>query len=89
MNLLAEAQQSPLTEIAVAAISSLFMLAVRAIEKGIMKRKYKRDLKRASLQTPPIDAPEQLAKLDAEEKATADTLAKATVEVIKGLTKKK
>lgn len=90
MTVLAEiVTQGPLTEIAVGVITGLILFVWRKIEKGAMIRKHKRQLKRALLEKPPVDADEQLAELDAQERSKSDIISKSITPIIKNLFKGK
>lgn len=54
-----------------------------------MERKQKRELKRARLQTPPVDAQEQLQKMAEEDKATVDTISNFVKPIVESLSKRK
>ncbi len=89
MTILTDIQQGPFTEIAVGVITALLLAVYRSIERGALMRLHKRELKKALLQPPPVDAPEQLAKLEAEENVKADSISNAIKPIVKNLLKNK
>jgi len=79
----------PLTEIITGVVTGLILFIWRKIEKGALERKHKRQLKKALLQDPPVDAAEQLANMDKEDEALNDSVSKSIKPIIKNLFKKK